>query len=57
MSISESRLSMQHLYIKLAEKLIAEQHEKEEMPESIIPLTPSTSFRFIVRKERPMNVP
>lgn len=46
MSISESRLSMQHLYIKLAEKLIAEQHEKEEMPESIIPLTPSTSFRF-----------
>lgn len=46
MSISESRLSMQHLYIKLAEKQIAEQHEKVEMPESIIPLTPSTSFRF-----------
>lgn len=46
MSISESRLSMQHLYIKLAEKKITEQHEKEEMPESIIPLTPSTSFRF-----------
>lgn len=46
MSISESRLSMQHLYIKLAEKQIAEQHEKGEMPESIIPLTPSTSFRF-----------
>lgn len=46
MSISESRLSMQHLYIKFAEKLIAEQHEKVEMPESIIPLTPSTSFRF-----------
>lgn len=46
MSISESRLSMQHLYIKLAEKRIAEQHEQEEMPESIIPLTPSTSFRF-----------
>ena len=46
MSISESRLSMQHLYIKLAEKRIAEQHEKGEMPESIIPLTPSTSFRF-----------
>ena len=37
---------MQHLYIKLAEKQIAEQHEKVEMPESIIPLTPSTSFRF-----------
>lgn len=46
MSISESRLSMQHLYIKLAEKYIAEQHKGEEMPESIIPLTPSTSFRF-----------
>lgn len=46
MSISESRLSMQHLYIKLAEKQIAERHEKGEMPESIIPLTPSTSFRF-----------
>ena len=46
MSISESRLSMQHLYIKLAEKQIAEQHEQGEMPESIIPLTPSTSFRF-----------
>lgn len=46
MSISESRLSMQHLYIKFAEKQIAEQHEKVEMPESIIPLTPSTSFLF-----------
>lgn len=46
MSISESRLSMQHLYIKLAEKRIAEQHEQGEMPESIILLTPSTSFRF-----------
>ena len=46
MSISESRLSMQHLYIKLAEKWIAELHEQGEMPESIIPLTPSTSFRF-----------
>ena len=46
MSISESRLSMQHLYIKLAEKRIAKQREKGEMPESIIPLTPSTSFRF-----------
>ena len=46
MSISESRLSMQHLYIKFAEKQISEQHEKVEMPESIIPLTPSTSFRF-----------
>lgn len=46
MSISESRLSMQHLYIKLAEKDIAKQHNDSEMPESIIPLTPSTSFRF-----------
>ncbi len=46
MSISESRLSMQHLYIKLAEKDIAKQHNDGEMPESIIPLTPSTSFRF-----------
>ncbi len=46
MSISESRLSMQHLYIKLAEKDIAKQHNEGEMPESIIPLTPSTSFRF-----------
>lgn len=46
MSISESRLSMQHLYIKLAEKSIAKQHEEDEMPESIIPLTPYTSFRF-----------
>lgn len=46
MSISESRLSMQHLYIKLAEKDIAKQHNEGEMTESIIPLTPSTSFRF-----------
>ena len=46
MNISESRLSMQHLYIKLAEKSISEQREKGKMPESIIPLTPSTSFRF-----------
>jgi hypothetical protein len=46
MKISESRLSMQHLYIKLAEKEIANQHKEDEMPESIIPLTPSTSFRF-----------
>jgi len=46
MSISESRLSMQHLYIALADKKNAEQHNEGEMPESIIPLTPSTSFRF-----------
>lgn len=46
MSISESRLSMQHLYISLSDKNNKERASKEEMPESIIPLTPSTSFRF-----------
>lgn len=46
MNFSESRLSMQHLYIRLAEKKFAGQSEKGDMPESIIPLTPATSFRF-----------
>ena len=46
MNISESRLSMQHLYITLANKRNMESRRKGEMPESIIPLTPSTSFRF-----------
>ncbi len=46
MSISESRLSMQHLYISLSDKINKEKTSKEDMPESIIPLTPSTSFRF-----------
>lgn len=56
MSISDSRLSMQHLHIKLAEKRIAQQQSTGNMPESIIPLTPSTSFRFYsaqgIAKER-----
>ena len=46
MKISESRLSMQHLFIKLAEQQIVKQQACGEMPESIFPLTPSTSFRF-----------
>lgn len=46
MNISESRLSMQHLYITLANKQNMEKQKDGEMPESIIPLTPSTSFRF-----------
>ncbi len=46
MNISESRLSMQHLYITLANKQNKEKSQIGEMPESIIPLTPSTSFRF-----------
>lgn len=46
MNISESRLSMQHLYITLANKQNIEKQKDGEMPESIIPLTPSTSFRF-----------
>ena len=44
--ISESRLSMQHLYITLANKSNIENAKAGKMPESIIPLTPSTSFRF-----------
>ena len=44
MKISDSRLSM--LHFKLAEKRIAQQQSTGNMPESIIPLTPSTSFRF-----------
>lgn len=46
MNISESRLSMQHLYITLDNKQNIEKQKNGEMPESIIPLTPSTSFRF-----------
>ena len=46
MNISESQLSMQHLYITLANKQNMEKQKDGEMPESIIPLTPSTSFRF-----------
>ena len=46
LNISESRLSMQHLYITLANKQNIKKQKDGEMPESIIPLTPSTSFRF-----------
>lgn len=46
MKISESRLSMQHLHITLANKEIRDKAKQGEMPESIIPLTPSTSFRL-----------
>lgn len=46
MSISESRLSMQHLYITLANNENLRRRAQGAMPESIIPLTPSTSFRF-----------
>ncbi len=47
LSVSDSRLSMQHLYIATKEKeLIQAAKEKKEMPEQIIPLTPSTSFDF-----------
>jgi len=46
MSISESRLSMQHLYIEKNNRENIAKKEKGEMPETIIPLTPSTSFRF-----------
>ena len=46
MSISESRLSMQHLHIALSEKDNRTKGADGDIPESIIPLTPSTSFRF-----------
>lgn len=41
--VTESRLSMQHLTIREREAKIID-HEKDEMGEIIIPLTPSTSF-------------
>ncbi len=44
MSVDESRLSMQHLMI--TEKEHAIKGNTSDMPESIIPLTPATSFRF-----------
>jgi len=46
MNINQSRLSMQHLFITLANKDIRDTAQKTDMPESIIPLTPSTSFRL-----------
>lgn len=45
-NISESRLSMQHLYITLANRENMAQLQDGQMPESIIPLTPSTSFHL-----------
>lgn len=46
MNINQSRLSMQHLFITLANKDIRDNAQNVDMPESIIPLTPSTSFRL-----------
>ena len=47
MNVSESRLSMQHLFITLKNKEICDKAKEDgKMPESIIPLTPSTSFRL-----------
>lgn len=47
MNMSESRLSMQHLFITLKNKEICDKAKEDgKMPESIIPLTPSTSFRL-----------
>lgn len=47
MSVSDSRLSMQHLFIATKDKKIKDAASaKNEMPEQIIPLTPSTSFDF-----------
>jgi hypothetical protein len=43
---------MQHLYIKLAEKDIAKQHNDGEMPESIIPLT---TFHIVSLLQRPRH--
>jgi hypothetical protein len=45
--VSESRLSMQHLFISIANKRIRDEIKADsEIPESIISLTPSTSFKF-----------
>ena len=44
--VDESRLSMQHILIASKEKELKEQADLDEMPEQIIPLTPSTSFDF-----------
>ena len=47
LSVADSRLSMQHLYIATKEKeLKRAAEEKQKMPEQIIPLTPNTSFDF-----------
>ena len=47
LGVDESRLSMQHILIAEKEKTLKEKSaDKGEMPEQIIPLTPSTSFDF-----------
>ena len=46
LGVDESRLSMQHILIAAKEKELKEQADQGEMPEQIIPLTPSTSFDF-----------
>ena len=45
-NISQYRLSMQHLFITKANREIRDKAAHGKMPESIIPLTPSTSFRL-----------
>lgn len=44
MKVNESRLSMQHLYLAEKNQENKEKTARGEMPESIIPLTPATSF-------------
>lgn len=44
MDVNTSRLSMQHLLLAKTEQENKEKTARSEMPESIIPLTPSTSF-------------
>ena len=46
LGVDESRLSMQHILIAEKEKELKEKKGSGEMPEQIIPLTPSTSFNF-----------
>jgi hypothetical protein len=45
LDVSESRLSMQHLIIEQKySRIVAEAKQHEQMPELLIPLTPTTSF-------------
>lgn len=46
LGVDDSRLSMQHLQIARKEKELQSARKEGEMPEQIIPLTPSTSFNF-----------
>ena len=47
MDVGASRLSMQHMAIAKRDKRLKEAHQDNgEMPEVIIPLTPTTSFDF-----------